>query len=282
MWPVYILANKFHKMGEESVREFDIGAYSNRQSSNVALPRSYFVEVPHIAQLCSWDCGLACVLMVLRTVGVEHCDIQALREICSTTSIWTVDLAYLLQKFSISFSFFTVTLGVNPDFSVETFYKEQLQHDLGRVDRLFQKALEAGINIQCRSISGQELSFLILSGNYIAIALVDQDKFKYSFSPFQFYLMMCHFLSLTRKPVKLSTFILFIKVSEHLVSIPFLREGKKFTPLFVNTAGLGWKMFVPQACIAEVLVTLVIMSYYVALTQIKMSLKYEIQHALGH
>lgn len=38
-------------------------------------------------------------------------------------SIWTVDLAYILQKFSISFSYYTVTFGVNPNYSVETFYK---------------------------------------------------------------------------------------------------------------------------------------------------------------
>eukprot|EP00268_Persea_americana_P066928 TRINITY_DN9163_c0_g1_i1.p1 TRINITY_DN9163_c0_g1~~TRINITY_DN9163_c0_g1_i1.p1 ORF type:complete len:170 (-),score=22.78 TRINITY_DN9163_c0_g1_i1:580-1089(-) len=112
------------------------------------LPRSYFTEVPHVRQLCNWDCGLACVLMVLRTLGIDHCDIHSLGKLCSTTSIWTVDLAYLLHKFSITFTFLTVTLGANPDFSVETFYKEQLSNDLGRVDSLFQKALEAGINIQ--------------------------------------------------------------------------------------------------------------------------------------
>ena len=38
-------------------------------------------------------------------------------------SIWTVDLAHLLQKFSVRFSYFTVTLGANPNFSAETFYK---------------------------------------------------------------------------------------------------------------------------------------------------------------
>ena len=34
-----------------------------------------------------------------------------------------MDLAYLLQKYSVSFSFYTVTLGANPNYSVETFYK---------------------------------------------------------------------------------------------------------------------------------------------------------------
>ncbi|XP_038721144.1 guanylyl cyclase 1 isoform X4 [Tripterygium wilfordii] len=118
--------------------------------------------------------------MVLSTIGINDFSIQSLAELCRTTSIWTVDLAYLLQKFSVRFSYFTVTFGANPDFSVETFYKEQLPNDLVRVDMLFQKAREAEINIQCRSISGEEISILILSGKYIAIVLVDQFKLSQS------------------------------------------------------------------------------------------------------
>lgn len=38
-------------------------------------------------------------------------------------SIWTVDLAYLLQKFSVRFSYYTVTFGANPNYSGETYYK---------------------------------------------------------------------------------------------------------------------------------------------------------------
>nr|GFA23875.1 hypothetical protein [Tanacetum cinerariifolium] len=88
--------------------------------------------------------------------------------------IWTVDLAYLLRKLSVRFLFFTVTIGANPDFSVETFYKEQLANDIGRVDMLFQRSIEEGIKIEHRSIKGEEIIFLILSGKFIVIALVDQ------------------------------------------------------------------------------------------------------------
>lgn len=36
-------------------------------------------------QRFEWDCGLACVLMVLRTVGLEQYDIRDLEKICGTT-----------------------------------------------------------------------------------------------------------------------------------------------------------------------------------------------------
>ncbi|KAK4835800.1 hypothetical protein QYF36_014745 [Acer negundo] len=162
-----------HAMVECSSSEW---SSSSGKCRDAVLPCAHFVEVPHINQLFTWDCGLACVSMVLRTFGINNYNIQGLADLCCTTSIWTVDLAYLLQKFNIRFSYFTVTFGANPNYSVETFYKEQLPNDLVRVDMLFQKARGAGINIECRSIGGVEISQMILSGNYIAIALVDQYK----------------------------------------------------------------------------------------------------------
>ncbi|OMO76381.1 Guanylyl cyclase [Corchorus olitorius] len=219
MWPLYLLLNKILKIDEDegggngdqmNVADGYCGyelSTDNRIGREAVLPRSYFVEVPHINQLYSWDCGLACVLMALTTIGINDYNIQNLAELCCTNSIWTVDLAYLLQKFSVRFSYYTVTFGANPNYSGETYYKviglfticivmminvniiefllgpkfeEQLPTDLVRVDTLFQKAVEAGINIRCRSISGEEMSRWMLSGKYIVIALVDQYKLSHS------------------------------------------------------------------------------------------------------
>ncbi|MED6150803.1 Complement component 1 Q subcomponent-binding protein, mitochondrial [Stylosanthes scabra] len=188
MWPLYLLFNKILKTEDERELKGDnlsaIDPYlfqhsssnNNIESHLPSLRHSLFLDVPHVSQIYTWDCGLACVSMVLKTIGVNDCGIQALAELCSTNSIWTVDLAYLLQRFSVAFSYLTVTFGANPNYSVESFYKEELPNDLVRVDMLFQKAVEAGIDIQCRSLSGREISILILSGKYIAVALVDQSK----------------------------------------------------------------------------------------------------------
>lgn len=189
MWPICLLFNKILKTEDErelkgenlSAIESYLFQHSscNADSHPPSLRRSLFVEVPLINQIYTWDCGLACVEMVLKTIGVNNFDIEALAELCRTNSIWTVDLAYLLQRFSVTFSYFTVTVGANPNYCGESFYKEELPNDLERVDMLFQDAVEAGIDIQCRSISEKEISFLILSGKYIAIALVDQNKLSY-------------------------------------------------------------------------------------------------------
>ncbi|ONK62023.1 uncharacterized protein A4U43_C08F36000, partial [Asparagus officinalis] len=172
MWPLRLIFDKMHDRIEE-------GRGADACAASISR-RSHFVDVPHVRQLFSWDCGVACVSMVLMTVGVGDFDIHQLAELCSTTSTWTVDLAYLLHKFSVKFSFFTVTLGANPKYSAESFYREQLEDDMCRVESLFNKAFDSGISIKCRSISGAEISALILSGQYIAVALVDKIKLSQS------------------------------------------------------------------------------------------------------
>ncbi|XP_057523100.1 guanylyl cyclase 1 isoform X2 [Amaranthus tricolor] len=179
MWSFCVFVNKLLKLEEVGQKSSEC-SLSDYYDNERLLPRSRFIEVPHVNQVSNWDCGLACVLMVLQTIGISNCSLHGLEKLCGTKSIWTVDLAYLLQSFSVIFSYFTVTLGANPNFSVESFYKDQLPQDLIRVDRLFQKAFGAGIRIECRSFSQEEVSFLILSGKYIAIALVDQCKLSQS------------------------------------------------------------------------------------------------------
>ncbi|XP_039038856.1 guanylyl cyclase 1-like [Hibiscus syriacus] len=193
MWPLYFLLNKILKTDEDDegndeecmnvaaqFLRFDLSSGSRISHEGSMLPRSHFVQVPHVNQLFSCDCGLACVSMALATVGLDDCGNEKLAELCCTISIWTVDPAYLLQRFSVRFFYYTLTFGANPNYSDETYYKEQLPTDLVRVDTLFKKAVEAGIEIGCRSITGEELSRWILSGKYIAIALVDQYKLSQS------------------------------------------------------------------------------------------------------
>ncbi|XP_076941522.1 guanylyl cyclase 1-like [Bidens hawaiensis] len=174
MWSLNVLLNKLLNGGDNEPEYNYKSPLRNDQSKKEVLVQSHFINVPHIKQTRTWDCGLFCVLMVLKTLNVNHYDIKDLEAFCGTNSIWTVDLAYLLQKLSITFSYITVTLGANPNFSLETFYEKQLSDDIIRVNMLFQRSQEAGINIECRSIKGDEIALLILSGKYIVIALVDQ------------------------------------------------------------------------------------------------------------
>ena len=52
-------------------------------------------------------------------------------------SIWTVDLAYLLRRSGLAVELMTITLGANPEYATEVFYKEHLEEDGSRVEKLF-------------------------------------------------------------------------------------------------------------------------------------------------
>ncbi|KAK9916795.1 hypothetical protein WJX75_007133 [Coccomyxa subellipsoidea] len=139
-------------------------------------PLSHTQRVPHVRQVYNWDCGLACVLMVLRAAGIHSEDFSSLRTLCSVTSIWTVDLAYLLRRFGLDVEFTTITIGANPDYAKESFYREHMAEDGSRVERLFQEAAAAGITVTHRSVSCAELKERMLTGAAIIIALVDKTR----------------------------------------------------------------------------------------------------------
>eukprot|EP00798_Chlamydomonas_sp_ICE-L_P018791 gene18791-25333_t len=90
--------------------------------------------------------------------------------------VWTVDLAHLLRRFGFDVWFFTVTLGPNPDFVNESFYMENMQEDERRVSQLFSDAEKAGIVLQQRSLSDQELRSLLLHGGCLVIVLINRRR----------------------------------------------------------------------------------------------------------
>eukprot|EP00899_Mesostigma_viride_P011985 jgi/Mesvir1/20788/Mv07898-RA.1 len=136
--------------------------------------------VPHIRQLHTWDCGLACVVMILRSLGCHECTLDAVMKLCPVTSVWTVDLAYLLRHFGVDVCYLTLTLGANPAFASETFYKDNIHNDVARVNDLFRQAGSHGIHIYRRSLAVEEIQHYLLTGRFLAIVLVDKYKLRHS------------------------------------------------------------------------------------------------------
>lgn len=151
------------------------GADNDQQPQQVQRCPGY-PHVQHIPQLYNWDCGLACVLMVLRALGCCKCDFQQLKRLSQTTSVWTVDLAHLLARFGAVITFTTITVGINSDYAEEWFYMEHLEHDKKRVRQLFQQAEHLGITVQERSLPLADLIAAVTIGKQLAILLVDRRK----------------------------------------------------------------------------------------------------------
>jgi hypothetical protein len=149
-------------------------------------------DVPHVRQTHNWDCGLACALMVIKALvnqadadpsqarlprahAARRADLPTLRRMVRTTSVWTIDLAHLLASFELcDVAFYTVTLGANPAFSTETFYRDSIEDDASRVRALFENAAENGVLVEKRSVCVGNLKRWAASSEWIQIVLVDK------------------------------------------------------------------------------------------------------------
>jgi hypothetical protein len=149
-------------------------------------------DVPHVRQTHNWDCGLACALMVLKALvnqadadpsqarlprahAARRADLPTLRRMVKTQSVWTVDLAHLLASFELcDVAFYTVTLGANPAFSTETFYRDSIEDDASRVRALFENAADAGVLVEKRSVCVGNLKRWAASSEWILVVLVDK------------------------------------------------------------------------------------------------------------
>ena len=158
-------------------------------------------NVPHVRQTRNWDCGLACALMVLKALvvqadadpseagarlsrshGARRADLPTLRRRCATRSVWTIDLAHLLRSFHplCDVAFYTVTLGANPAFREERFYRDSIEDDASRVARLFAGAADAGILVEKRSVCLRNVKRWAASAEWILIVLVDKRALAFS------------------------------------------------------------------------------------------------------
>ncbi|CAH1800809.1 unnamed protein product [Owenia fusiformis] len=139
----------------------------------IGEPNQLLIEVPHVAQEQSWDCGLACMQMVCRFLGKDDSKItEDCKKLNIPTSIWTIDLALLAQYYGIQHKFTTVTLGVDKSYATESFYQSKLDTDEKRVNALFTGAEDKGLIIEKRSVETDDILKHIASGN-ILIILVD-------------------------------------------------------------------------------------------------------------
>lgn len=68
-------------------------------------------SITHVRQIGDWDCGVACVQMIIGKSRSLPSSWQTAR------SVWTIDLAYLLRSFDVKFRYTTITLGANMDYS---------------------------------------------------------------------------------------------------------------------------------------------------------------------
>uniref|UniRef100_A0A1E1X6I1 Putative guanylylate cyclase n=1 Tax=Amblyomma aureolatum TaxID=187763 RepID=A0A1E1X6I1_9ACAR len=153
--------------------------HQQRGNNEATRPHdSVDIHLPHVEQSLSWDCGVSCVAMVLpadqRSYLLANRD-HIGQEEGYHQSTWTIDLCYLLRRFGVDHLYATVTLGVNPMFQKECYYKKSLQWDFQRVEDRFRDAASKGLAVCQRSTTTSEL-LEHLSRGLPVIVLVDHGQ----------------------------------------------------------------------------------------------------------
>nr|ADD38285.1 protein C22orf13 homolog [Lepeophtheirus salmonis] len=139
------------------------------------IPDSMHRPRPHYQQKSFWDCGISCFIMILDEKDRKWMlNDNNIAKVCAdegfAQSTWTIDLCYLLKKFRIPFLFTTITKGVDPNYSEETYYDKVLQKDTERVIRRFEEAERNCISVQERSVPLSEIiTHLAKAGPIIAL-----------------------------------------------------------------------------------------------------------------
>lgn len=87
-----------------------------------------------------------------------------------------------MHQFGVDFRFLTMTLGVDPTYKHQSFYKKTLDDDAVRVTQLFQQAEVERIDIERRSLSRDGLSALMRSQDNMVMVLVDR-RYLYPVAP---------------------------------------------------------------------------------------------------
>lgn len=99
---------------------------------------------------------------------------------CSTDSVWSIDIAYLLRGYRLDTTFFTVTKGVRPEYRKQEFYRRQLPEDTKRVNELFQNAAGDGVRVIQRPVLLSEIRQAVLEKNHLVLVLMDKRLLKCS------------------------------------------------------------------------------------------------------
>ncbi|ESO97322.1 hypothetical protein LOTGIDRAFT_203742 [Lottia gigantea] len=138
------------------------------------------IDVPHIKQIYTWDCGLACASMILKYLNIPFTsndiyNIQVKDLLRCGENVWTIDLAYLMKHYGVSHQLYTITLGANQQFAQSSYYLSNFTKDEDRINNMFEKAGENGVKVEKRSISIEDIIDHIKNNN-LAICLIDWLK----------------------------------------------------------------------------------------------------------
>lgn len=196
-------AGQLSSIGEND-RKYTEAVATLLRGKSTPVEKTY-THVQHIRQVSTWDCGIACLQMVLQwlhSIDAEICiedvatgrdpivDRTNLLDRVATQSIWTVDLVILLEnllkengntndkpnRVNTSYLFCSEVWGVNIQHSTTGYYEKAFVSDSARVDMLCKEMSRLNLPVLCPyHLDFHQMINVISNPHCVAILLVDNQ-----------------------------------------------------------------------------------------------------------
>jgi len=154
----------------------------------------WFSRVSRVEQLETWDCGIVCIMIILRWIK-QHDDISShvmsdeeweqydsLRNSIQTQSVWTADLVLQLQtllpSYECRYLFCSKTFQVEQAHRDVHYYQDTFHDDEMRVTYIFRKLSQESENSMLCVPGGMKLELILCATRHptcIAMVLVDNN-----------------------------------------------------------------------------------------------------------
>ncbi|KAI8138201.1 Guanylyl cyclase [Fennellomyces sp. T-0311] len=115
---------------------------------------------------------IACIAMTLKGLGMD-CSIERLTEEIGLTSIWTIDLAFLLRNYEPDFTYYTSVFGTRKEYQDIKFYEAAFDEDEKRVNKLFASAKSCSVHIVRMKLPIDDYKRFLFNRQFAVIALVN-------------------------------------------------------------------------------------------------------------
>jgi len=155
--------------------------------------RREVTPIRHINQVDTWDCGLACIQMLINwlknncsaTQEEQEEQRRWMMDFVKAKSLWTIDLVILLQNMldlnsnnNSVYLFCSSRFGIDESYNNFHYYKDAFSEDEIRVKRLFDKAEKQNLPLlQVSHMIFNVLIDLVSRENVVAIVLLDNTIF---------------------------------------------------------------------------------------------------------
>jgi hypothetical protein len=124
----------------------------------------------------TYDCGLACVSMVLKLLRLPAPSLSELVALAPGRNIWTIDLLLLLSSLGAPrLVFYTALAGVDPAHAALPYYERALsaEGERARLARAFAAARAQGIAVEERRLPLEHMLARLGCGSHAFLVLVD-------------------------------------------------------------------------------------------------------------